>query len=299
MLESSQNLFESVIDQDHTKNSWQDQVYLSDKCRERFLGLSEVPEFEPIGFFMAGMAKLVDGYIVERERVDVHTLLFTLEGEGLLTLANQRQTIPPNSLVILPAGLPYRFELSNKSNDWKMVWLLLSPNDKWKSVIAGGQAVVPFHQCEQVWSLMSLLHHEISGRSSYRKLLSSEIARLLSRMEASPSNSTLRVQSVFNLIESQLHLAWSVKQIAKQCFLSEEQLNRLTKALFGQTPQERLIHLRMEKAAELLHHKEWSISMIAQRLGYKDPYAFSHRFKRYFGESPRAYRKQRIAKLNP
>ncbi|MCK6262721.1 AraC family transcriptional regulator [Vibrio sp. ZSDE26] len=296
MLESKQNLFESVIDQDHIKTQWQDQVFLSDECRERFLGLTEIPEFESMGFFMAGMADLVDGYIVERESVAVHTLLFTLKGEGLLTLADQRQTIPANSLVILPADMPFRFELGENSNKWKMVWLLLSPSDKWHSIIESGQRVVQFHHCEQVWSLMSLLHHEISGRASYRKLLSSEISRLLNKVEVSPSNSSMRVRSVWNLIESQLHLSWSVKKISQQCFLSEEQLNRLSKSLFGQTPQERLIHLRMEKAAELLHHQEWSITMIAQRLGYKDPYAFSHRFKRYFGVSPRAYRKQLAAR---
>ncbi|MGF1695988.1 AraC family transcriptional regulator [Vibrio lamellibrachiae] len=292
MLESKQNLFESVIDLDHIKSSWQDQVYLSEQCRERFLGLSEIPEFESMGFYMAGMADLVDGYIVERESVGVHTVLFTLKGEGLLTLASQRQTIPANSLVILPADMPFRFELGKNDNKWKMAWMLLSPSDKWHPLIEHGQSVIQFHQCEQVWSLLSLLHHEIAGRATYRKLLSSEISRLLSKVEASPSNSSMRVQSVWNLIESQLHLPWSVKQIAKQCFLSEEQLNRLSKSLFGQTPQERLIHLRMEKAAELLHHQEWSVTMIAQRLGYKDPYAFSHRFKRYFEMSPRAYRKQ-------
>ena len=292
MLERSQNLFESVIDHNHTKNTWKDKVILSDQCRERFLGISEIPEFKSMDFFLGGMADLVDGYIVERESVTVHTLLFTLKGEGLLTLAHQRQTIPVNSLVILPAGMPFRFELGDNNNKWKMVWLLLSPHKKWDSVIENGQRVIPFHECEQVWSLMSLLHHEIGGRSSYRKLLSSEISRLINQVDASPSNSSMRVQSVWNLIESQLHLSWSVKQIAKQCFLSEEQLNRLSKALYEQTPQERLIHLRMEKATELLHHQEWSIGMIAQRLGYKDPYAFSHRFKRHFGVSPRAYRKQ-------
>ncbi|MEZ9231347.1 helix-turn-helix transcriptional regulator [Vibrio amylolyticus] len=294
MLESNQNLFESVIDLDHTKNSWQDQVFLAEKCRERFLGLSEIPEFESMGFFLAGMADLSDGYIVERESVGVHTILVTVEGEGLLTLANRRQTIPANSLVVLPADQPFRFELGEKVNNWRMVWLLLSPHEKWQPLVDEGQRVQQFRQCEQVWSLMSLLHYEIAGRASYRKLLTSELSRLLSKVESSPSNSLMRVQSVWNQIESQLHLPWSVKQIAKQCFLSEEQLNRLSKSLYEQTPQERLIHLRMEKAAELLHHQEWSVTMIAQRLGYKDPYAFSHRFKRYFGVSPRAYKKQHI-----
>ncbi|WP_304442118.1 helix-turn-helix transcriptional regulator [Moritella sp. Urea-trap-13] len=51
-----------------------------------------------------------------------------------------------------------------------------------------------------------------------------------------------------------------------------------------------MIHLRMEKAANLLQYREWTISMIALRLGYKDPYNFTHHFRKCFGCSPSRYR---------
>ena len=47
----------------------------------------------------------------------------------------------------------------------------------------------------------------------------------------------------------------------------------------------------MEKAADLLQYSEWTISMTAQHLGYKDPYNVTHRFRKYFGCSPSQYRK--------
>lgn len=110
-------------------------------------------------------------------------------------------------------------------------------------------------------------------------------------IEPTISTSLSRVQTLFNEVESQLHLPWSVADMASRCFISEEQFNRLTKQLFGVSPRTRLIQLRMEKAADLLRYKEWTITMISHRLGYKDPYNFTHRFKKYFGISPTHFRK--------
>lgn len=117
---------------------------------------------------------------------------------------------------------------------------------------------------------------------------------MLSRIEHGIPASVSRVQALFNEVESQLHLPWSVAEMAEHCFISEEQFNRLTKQLFGLSPRARLIQLRMEKAADLLRYREWTITMISNRLGYKDPYNFTHRFKKYFGLSPTQYRKTQL-----
>ncbi|MDV7105123.1 AraC family transcriptional regulator [Vibrio sp. TH_r3] len=296
MLEKNKKLFESVVDEIKPSTEWKDHTYLAQGCKERFLTQSDLPELQDQQIFMAGLSELKDGYEVERLGADVHTLLFTLDGEGQLITRESIVSILPNSLTILPAGLPFRFGLpENKTpNEWKMIWMLMSKDSPWDYLAQFSQSVVPFHECELLWSMLVLLHNEIGGRATYRKLLISEISRLLTGVEAKTSTSIIRVQVLFNQIESQLHMLWSVKDMAAKCFISEEQLNRLTKSLYGCSPRARLISLRMEKAVDLLHHKDWSISMISQRLGYNDPYNFTHRFKAYHGCSPREYRKTYI-----
>jgi AraC-like DNA-binding protein len=305
MFENNENLFKTVIGDFSPPESWRDHVYLAPACKERFLTSSDIPELSQFSIGMAGLADLSEGYFVERDGVEMHTLLFTLEGEGLLTTPVSQVVLKANTLTVLPANTSFRFQLlahgladedqvSQPASQWKMAWMLLSNTEKWQSVAAMGQSVIPFQQCEQVWSLMAILHHEIGGRPSYRTLLTSELSRLLTGVEAKPSTSTVRVQTLFNEIESQLHLPWTVKYIAECTFISEEQLNRICKSLFSCSPRQRLITLRMEKAVDLLWNKDWSITMIAQRLGYKDPYNFTHRFKAYHGCSPRAYRKQHM-----
>lgn len=46
-----------------------------------------------------------------------------------------------------------------------------------------------------------------------------------------------------------------------------------------------------DKALRLMEYNEYSIEMIAELLGYSEPAAFNHAFKRWFGQSPRQYTK--------
>jgi len=294
MCKNRENLCESVISKMRPKTDWREEVYLADACKERFLTTSEIPELGLEQIFMAGLAELRDGYHVERQGVAVHTLIFTLAGSGILTTASSVELIEPDTLLVIPAHTPFRFELNCVDNYWKMVWLLPQVTDKWKHLEILGQTILPYHQCEQIWSLLNLIHCEIEGRTAFRHLLVSELNLILSGVESKSTRSVSRVHTLFNEVESQLHLPWTVKEMAARCFISEEQLNRISKALYSISPRAKVIHLRMEKAVDLLQYKEWTIAMIAHRLGYKDPYNFSHRFTKCFGCSPSRYRKNRL-----
>jgi len=47
---------------------------------------------------------------------------------------------------------------------------------------------------------------------------------------------------------------------------------------------------RMTRAARLLRESDAPLSAIARQVGYESPFAFSHAFKRLFGQSPNQYR---------
>ncbi|MEF1201046.1 AraC family transcriptional regulator [Vibrio owensii] len=298
MCEKPQNLCESVIEQFAIKTEWHDDVHLAPACKERFLTLTEIPEWKRADIFMAGLAELRDGYHVERDKVGVHTLLFTIEGGGVLITPDFVKEIEPYTLTILPVDTCFRFEMNPSKGLWKMVWLLPQNTEAWQHLSDLGQTVVPFRGSEQVWSLMTLLYNEIGGRTGFRQLLISEVQRLVKSVETPVSTSLSRVQTLFNEVEGQLHLPWTIAEMAKQCFISEEQFNRLSKQLFNVSPRSKLIELRMHKAADLLQYPAWSVAMIANRLGYRDPYNFTHRFKKFYGTSPTRYRKRLLENQN-
>lgn len=269
---------------------WNDEVYLAAECEERFLVASDIAEMKQYDIFMAGLAHLKEGYRVERSRPDIHTVLVTLEGAGVLSTDEGVFDILPNTITVLPSEKPFCFELAYPRKSWKMVWLLLHSSDTWTNLLRINRPVIHFDACESIWSLTSLIYREIGGRSAFRNMMLSELAKVLSSVTANISDTHMRVLSVLNSVESQLHLDWKVSTIAELTFLSEEQLNRVVKQLVGMSPRDYLLTLRMKKATDLLSHKDWSIAMIALRLGYKDPNNFTHRFKKHFGKPPTHYR---------
>lgn len=81
----------------------------------------------------------------------------------------------------------------------------------------------------------------------------------------------------------------SLEQVAEHVGLSPDYLGKLFKKIEGQTFTDYLIHLRMEKAKELLEQRDLSIKQIAYMVGYSDPNYFSRAFKKYVGISASQY----------
>lgn len=290
MFKQHINLCESVIGKSNINRDWKDGVFLSPACYERFLVDSDIPEMKEFGIHMAGMAELKEEYWVERTHPEIHTILITIDGEGQLITDSGSERILPNTITVLPAKSPFRFELAPLVSSWKMIWILFKDTDSWSSWYDGVKRVTSFDDAERTWSTMQLLHSEIGGRRAFRRILLSELIRGLTRVDTSNYDTPTRVMAVYNLVESQLHLDWRVSEVAKRSFLSEEQLNRVTLSLYGVSPRSYLVKLRMTRAAALLLNTDWSIKMISSRLGYQDPNNFSHRFRKYHGISPKHFR---------
>ena len=80
--------------------------------------------------------------------------------------------------------------------------------------------------------------------------------------------------------------------MASFCKLNRNYFSRRFKELTGSTPQEFLIRQRLTSAAELLKLTSLPIKTIADRCGYPNQLHFSQAFKKYYGISPREWRRQ-------
>ena len=69
-------------------------------------------------------------------------------------------------------------------------------------------------------------------------------------------------------------------------------LTTLFKKKMLMSPQEFLMHVRMDRSRSLLRHTNISVSAVAREVGYEDQLAFSKIFKKKFGLSPAQYRRQ-------
>ena len=85
---------------------------------------------------------------------------------------------------------------------------------------------------------------------------------------------------------------WVVEEMARSVSLSPSRFHVLYKAYFRTTPMRDLINARIDHAKLLLlENREETLAVIAEKLGYRNPYDFSRQFTKFTGTTPGAYRK--------
>ena len=79
--------------------------------------------------------------------------------------------------------------------------------------------------------------------------------------------------------------------LAREVSLSTRQLSRVFADIYGMSFREKLIEVRLHRAAQLLEKTEMCVEKIALEVGYKSPSGLHRAFVGYFGCTPYEYRK--------
>lgn len=82
----------------------------------------------------------------------------------------------------------------------------------------------------------------------------------------------------------------ALSDLAAVAGLSINQLTRCFREQFGQTPIQYVLHLRLERARDLLRQSQLSIKQIARQAGFRDQGYFTRQFTRAVGHSPSVFR---------
>ncbi|GAA3916792.1 AraC family transcriptional regulator [Litoribacillus peritrichatus] len=93
---------------------------------------------------------------------------------------------------------------------------------------------------------------------------------------------------IANNYQAQLSLAG----IAKSANMSPYHFLRVFKDIYGETPNEFLIRLRVEQAKNMLITENFSVSEICEKVGYTSLGSFSSLFLKQVGVAPTLYRRK-------
>lgn len=112
----------------------------------------------------------------------------------------------------------------------------------------------------------------------------------IKRLDDEATQQSDLVQRVHNYLELQQGVIPTMAETAIALQIPERTLRHQLQQLNTSYKQIRE-QLVKTKALKLMEYKEYSIEVIAELLGYSEPAAFNHAFKRWFGQSPRQYGK--------
>jgi AraC-like DNA-binding protein len=121
-------------------------------------------------------------------------------------------------------------------------------------------------------------------------------AEMINRQTAQPR----ALQMARQFMDSQFSESIQVSDVAQYTSVSPQHLGKLFRSHLGITPAQYLWQTRTKRGAELLQATGLSITEIAERCGFQNPFHFSRVIKDQYGLSPRAFRARAwAAKQNP
>ena len=82
----------------------------------------------------------------------------------------------------------------------------------------------------------------------------------------------------------------TLKELASHFGYSESYMYRLFFKETDYAPMNYFLHMKIDRACQLLLHTNMKINQVALKLGFDDPYYFSRIFKKIVGTSPKDYR---------
>ena len=106
---------------------------------------------------------------------------------------------------------------------------------------------------------------------------------------SSPEKAIIR--ETIDYMKNNLDKTIRIEDFADLNKYSVSHFSKLFRLTTGMSPIEYFIHLKMQKACQLLYTEDSRVKQIAALLGYDDPYYFSRLFKKYMNTSPETYRK--------
>ena len=141
----------------------------------------------------------------------------------------------------------------------------------------------------------------INGQAEFqsplkKRVLLMEILHELSSCNAENKQTSILSPALF-LLSSHPEKAFSISALAKECAVSEVYFRKKFKQTFGITPVEYRNNLRLEQAKIKLESGERTVQEISDFFGYSTVSHFIQQFKKRYGLSPLAYKKDFLKKF--
>jgi len=252
--------------------------------------------------FVAGHFVCTNNYVTIRDQGRSDWLMtYTLEGEGYFMVDDCYFPVRAGDVAIVKAGVPHHYGKAEGKN-WSFLWVHFPPDPQVSRLWSfpeqrpGFYLTTTQHHAlqERITGALNRIIMDIRLQRPFWDLLCQsalhELMWLLSRQAALHIDP--RVEEVLQFLSEHMREPLKIIDIARRVGLSDSRLAHLFKDTTGHSIIETLNRMRLREAATLLVHTIRSAAEIADDVGFIHYNHFLKQFKKQYGISPGAYRKQ-------
>ena len=261
----------------------------------------DLTEMLPFKLIRYGEFASDPSYFTEREGLDNCLFFATISGCGVLRYAGREELLLPGRAAVIDCA-NYQYYATSGQETWRFAWMHFSGTAAraFVQMINGGAlSVAPW----QIWRAEEMFDQiDEMTRTPGRQgefMISLWIHQLLCEMaQAVKSGAAMRYQAEMlkaaQFLREHAREPVRISDLARASGLSEYHFQRVFKNVVGQPPYAYLTRVRVDLARRLLISTDLSVSEIAGLAGYGDARGLIDNFKKYTGETPARFRRQRF-----
>ena len=239
--------------------------------------------------------------------VDQHILIYCVDGEGKVEIGKTTYHLTLNQYIIVPKNTAHKYS-SSITNPWTIYWLHFAGE---KSGLFIHPTARPYVVGAEIGDrymdrifLFEEIYQNLSTGYSYENIEYANTClwhmlgslKYVSQFESvNEYNNHNTISKCIEYIKRNLHRPMTVSEMAAYSGFSVSHFSLLFKKKTGQTPQNFIAYLKVQRACHLLEFSDQRVSEIADQLGYEDSFYFSRVFSKVMGISPAKFRKMRLA----
>lgn len=219
---------------------------------------------------------------------------YVYSGRGILKTENKEYTVNAGQMFLIkPNRLAY-YE-ADSENPWHYRWAEFNGSMAEKIVAAFKEPVMD-DDCEK--NAGRALEKLVScGNTRFEVLMQKfwDFAAALTENAPEPrtSSSEEYIKKAELFIKNNVHKKITVSDTARHIGINRSYLSRLFAEHKGISPQQYILTIKMNTAAQYLKNTDISVADAAASVGYSDYHVFNKAFKNQFNTSPSSWRKKR------
>ena len=243
--------------------------------------------------------KRAAGWSMHQPPQDQYILAMATAGRAVYFLEGKSMEVEAGTLMLFGPGQE-RSAMSDEADPWSFYstsFSLRPRNESTARAIAELPTARPLYAPSEAETLFEELAHTwTSAGPGHQMICYSLVLRLLYLCVRShtdtqrPIPHRRRLENVVQLLHRRSEEPFRVAELAEMAGLSESRFRVLFKHLTGLSVVQYQTRIRINKARGLLLSGEYTVTRVAELVGFRDVYYFSRVFKQFTGINPSSLR---------